>query len=331
MKKSIILLIFFAIIVSNCQEDQTSRRNKIIVADTYSIMNLNLYVAYEKGLFTKRGLDVKIMRTEDGVNETQDGNADIVFHDPTDVIGPIFKRKSSIVILPNWLNIAIIGQGAASCTAALVVPVDSPIKQYSDLNNEQIAGISATSCAVISMKDTLKRKYNAEFRIVPFTIGGILSALESKNLKAAILEEPFLTQTLLLTNIMGNPKYCTIFDGTDGGNSVIEKNIPGSLISTNTIFLQTRLHDAKTFLEAIDEANHIISSNPTDPGIIKITGKYITVTNEALIKSNSKLKFDIKLNKESIKDYTETLIRSGMIKQNLTDSLFAPQFKGITW
>ena len=61
---------------------------KIIVADANSTHHLNLYVAFEKGLFKKRGLDVEIKQTGSGVAAVVGGEADIVFNCPTGVITP---------------------------------------------------------------------------------------------------------------------------------------------------------------------------------------------------------------------------------------------------
>ncbi|MDR2072413.1 MAG: ABC transporter substrate-binding protein, partial [Spirochaetaceae bacterium] len=67
---------------------------KIIVADANSTHHLNLYVAYEKGFFTKRGLEVEIRQTSSGVAAVVGGEADIVFNCPTGVITPIARGQN---------------------------------------------------------------------------------------------------------------------------------------------------------------------------------------------------------------------------------------------
>ncbi|MDR1950143.1 MAG: ABC transporter substrate-binding protein, partial [Spirochaetaceae bacterium] len=67
---------------------------KVIVADANSTHHLNLYVAYEKGLFAKRGLEVEIQQTSSGVAAVVGGEADIVFNCPTGVITPIARGQS---------------------------------------------------------------------------------------------------------------------------------------------------------------------------------------------------------------------------------------------
>jgi len=183
---------------------------KVIVADANSTHHLNLYVAYEKGLFTKRGLEVEIQQTSSGVAAVVGGEADIVFNCPTGVITPIGKGQ----------NITIISQVKIPCTSVLVVPVNAPIKGPADVKGLQIAGLSTTCCAVISIRDALKEKYNTEFELVTLAPGAALAALEGNAVKGAILEEPFVAEALLLKDAQGRPKYRTLFDGRRGESSV---------------------------------------------------------------------------------------------------------------
>ncbi|MDR2786179.1 MAG: ABC transporter substrate-binding protein, partial [Treponema sp.] len=116
---------------------------KVIVADANSTHHLNLYVAYEKGLFSKRGLEVEIQQTSSGVAAVVGGEADIVFNCPTGVITPIARGQ----------NITIIAQVKIPCTSVLVVPANAPYKTPADLKGQQIAGLSTTCCAVILIRD----------------------------------------------------------------------------------------------------------------------------------------------------------------------------------
>ncbi|MDR2607242.1 MAG: ABC transporter substrate-binding protein, partial [Treponema sp.] len=128
---------------------------KVVVADANSTHHLNLYVAQEKGLFAKRGLEVEIQQTSSGVAAVVGGEADIVFNCPTGVITPIAKGQ----------NITIIGQVKIPCTSVLVVPVNAPYKTPADLKGQQIAGLSTTCCAVILIRDALRNQYNTDFEL----------------------------------------------------------------------------------------------------------------------------------------------------------------------
>jgi NitT/TauT family transport system substrate-binding protein len=301
---------------------------KIVVADANSTHHLDLYVAYEKGLFSKKGLDVEIQQTNSGVAAVVGGEADIVFNCPTGVITPIAKGQ----------NITIISQVKIPCTSVLVVPVNSPVKVPRDVNKLQIAGLSTTCCAVIAIRDALKNQYNTEFELVTLAPGAALAALEAGSVKGAILEEPFVAEALLIKDAQGKPKYKTVFDGTSdaNGDGKIDANLAGEnppcrTINANTNFVATRLDDAKLFIQAIDEANKIIRANPSAPDIVAIARKYVNVSEQAIINSNPKLGFQIKLDTAGLKGYADALVKLGTIDKNPGDALFAPQFKGITW
>jgi NitT/TauT family transport system substrate-binding protein len=300
-------------------KSETASR-KIIVADANSTHHLNLYVAYEKGLFSKRGLDVEIQQTSSGVAAVVGGEADIVFNCPTGVYSPIARGQ----------NITIISQVKIPCTSVLVVPVNSTIRNPPDVRNLPIAGLSTTCCAVIAIREALKTQYNTEFDLVTLAPGAAIAALEAGSVRGAILEEPFVAEALLLKDAQGRPKYKTIFDGTTGAN-LAGANPPCRTINANTNFLATRLDDAKLFIEAINEANGIIRANPVAADIITIAQKYVTVSEQAIINSNPKLGFQIALDTAGLIGYADALVNLGTIDKNPGEGLFAPQFKGITW
>jgi NitT/TauT family transport system substrate-binding protein len=307
---------------------EPAQARRVVVADANSTHHLNLYVAYEKGLFSKRGLDVDIQQTSSGVAAVVGGEADIVFNCPTGVMTPIARGQ----------NITIISQVKIPCTSALVVPVNSPIRVPRDVNRLQIAGLSTTCCAVIAIRDALKDQYNTEFELVTLAPGAAIAALEAGSVRGAILEEPFVAEALLLVDAQGKPKYKTIFDGTSdaNGDGRLDANLAGvnppcRTINANTNFVANRLDDAKLFIQAIEEADKIILSNPTAPDIVAIARKYVTVSEQAIINSNPKLGFQIKLDTAGLIGYADALVKQGTIDKNPGEALFAPQFKGITW
>ncbi|MDR0685298.1 MAG: ABC transporter substrate-binding protein [Spirochaetaceae bacterium] len=301
---------------------------KIVVADANSTHHLNLYVAYEKGLFTKRGLEVEIQQTSSGVAAVVGGEADIVFNCPTGVITPIAKGQ----------NITIIAQVKIPCTSVLVAPVNAPYKTPADLKGQQIAGLSTTCCAVILIRDALRNQYNTDFELVTLAPGAAIAALDAGQVKAAILEEPFVALALLSKDAQGQPRYKTFFNGSsdadgDGKNepNLAGENPPCRTINANKDFVATRTADAKAFIDAIAEADRLILANPVAPDIVDIAQKYVSVDRQAIIDSNPKLGFTINLASEQLKGYADALVRQGTIDRNPGDALFAPEFKGITW
>jgi NitT/TauT family transport system substrate-binding protein len=323
-----LLLAFTTEAAAGSKTEKNTASRKVIVADANSTHHLNLYVAYEKGFFAKRGLDVDIQQTSSGVAAVVGGEADIVFNCPTGVFSPIARGQ----------NITIISQVKIPCTSVLVVPVNSPVRNPQDVKNLQIAGLSTTCCAVIAIREALKSQYNTEFELVTLAPGAAIAALEAGSVRGAILEEPFVAEALLLTDAQGRPKYKTIFDGTSdaNGDGRVDANLAGvnppcRTINANKDFLAARLDDVKLFIEAVDEANKLIRSNPVADDIVDIAQKYVTVSRQAIINSNPKLGFQIALDTRGLIGYADALVNQGTIDKNPGEGLFAPQLKGITW
>jgi NitT/TauT family transport system substrate-binding protein len=301
---------------------------KVIVADANSTHHLNLYVAQEKGLFAKRGLEVEIQQTSAGVAAVVGGEADIVFNCPTGVITPIAKGQ----------NIIIISQVKIPCTSVLVVPVNAPYKTPADLKDQQIAGLSTTCCAVILIRDALKNQYSTDFELVTLAPGAAIAALDAGQVKGAVLEEPFVALALLKKDAQGRPLYKTLFNGESdaNGDGKIDPNLAGEnppcrTINANKDFIATRLGDAKAFIDAIAEADKLILANPVAADIVDIAQKYVSVDRQAIINSNPKLGFTTQLATTQLKGYADALLRQGTIDTNPGDALFAAEFKGITW
>ncbi|MDR1317338.1 MAG: ABC transporter substrate-binding protein [Spirochaetales bacterium] len=342
MKKLACLAVIFAVLTaglwaggSSEKEEQEAapvaaapQKVKIRVADANSTHHLNLYVAKEKGLFDKRGLDVEITQTGSGVAAVVGGEQDIVFNCPTGVITPIAKEQ----------NITIIAQVKIPCTSVLVVPANASYQTPAALKGLQIAGLSTTCCAVIIIRDALRSQYNTEFELVTLAPGAAIAALEAGQVKGAILEEPFVALALLAKDAAGKPKYKTLFDGNSDANgdgkidpSLAGENPPCRTINANKDFIAKNTAAAKTFIEAIDEADKIILKDPVAADIVDIAQKYVSVDRQAIINSNPKLGFTIKLATQQLIGYADALVRQKTIDKNPGEGLFAPEFKGITW
>ena len=221
----------------------------------------------------------------------------------------------------------------------LVVPVNAPFRKPEDLKGQQLAGLSNTCCAVIAIRNALKQRYNTEFTLTALAPGAALAALEADAVKGAILEEPFVAEALLLKDAAGKPKYKTLFDGHSDadGDGKVEPNLAGEnppcrTINANKDFVRNRAKEAKAFVEAIDEADKLIRKNPVADDIVAIARKYVpNVSRQAIVNSNPKLGFQIKLDTAGLEGYAQALVNQGTIEKNPGDALFAPEFKGITW
>jgi NitT/TauT family transport system substrate-binding protein len=308
--------------------ESSSKKITVIDADPDSSAHLNLYVAYEKGFFQKRGLEVEIRQSASGLTLVVSGKADILFGCPSGIVAAIARG----------VNIAMIGQVTLPCTSTLVVPVDSSYRKPADINAQMIAGLSATCCAVVSIRDTLRARYNTDFQLVPLEPGAALTALGAGQVKGAIFEEPFVSLALLKKDAAGNPLYKALFDGSSDadGDGEIEPGLAGPRTPCHAItagrnFIAARPDDVKAFIEAIDEANGLILREPAAEDIVDIAVKYTGFDREAVIASTPRMGFTIHLGVNEFKEYADVLVRQGSIDRNPGDDLFASEFKGITW
>ncbi|MEI8244309.1 MAG: ABC transporter substrate-binding protein [Lentisphaerota bacterium] len=282
---------------------------KIIVADAKTTHHLNLYVAKELGIFKKYNLDVDIVPVADNAAARDlvvSGQADVFWSCPT----------VAIAAIANGAPIKIISQVKKPCTSVLVVSKDSPIKTFADLNNKNIAGISPTCEAVISI--TVKaRDAGAKFNLQKLAGGPALAALEAGKVDAAILEEPQVS----IAELKG---FKVLFRDASA-------NIPCRTINARNGFLKSNAKELKLLIKAIDEANAIILANPVADNIVAISAKYTGAPVEAIKYGNDRLKFRIAIDKPGIDGLANELIKLGNIKENPGEYLYATEFRGITW
>jgi NitT/TauT family transport system substrate-binding protein len=282
---------------------------KIVVADANTTHHLNLYVAKELGIFEKHGLDVIIESVGDNAAARDlvvSGGADIFWSCPT----------VAIAAIANGAPIKSIAQVKRPCTSVLLVEPNSPIKTFADLKGKEIAGISPTCEAVISL--TVKAiEAGGSFNLQRLAGGPAIAALKSKSVDGAILEEPHVS----IAELEG---YKVIFPD-------VSANIPCRTINASDRILASNPEELKRFIQAIDEANGVILANPVADNIVDIAVRYTGAPKEAIIHGNDRLKFTFILDTKGLKLLGDELLKLGSIKENPGDRLFATAFKGITW
>jgi NitT/TauT family transport system substrate-binding protein len=282
---------------------------KIVVADANTTHHLNLYVAHELGIFDKYGLDVVIENVADNAAARDlvvSGGADVFWSCPT----------VAIAAVANGAPFKSIAQVKRPCTSVLVVEQDSPINAFSDLKGKEIAGISPTCEAVISL--TVKaNEAGGAFNLQKLSGGPAIAALDSKSVDGAILEEPHVS----IAELKG---YKVVFPD-------VSANIPCRTINASDRILASNAEELKAFIKAVDEANKVILSNPTAGNIVDIASRYTGAPKEAIIQGNDRLKFTITLDRDGISALGDELVKLGNIKENPKDRLFAEAFRGITW
>jgi NitT/TauT family transport system substrate-binding protein len=282
---------------------------RIIVADAPTTHHLNLYVAQAKGLFEKYGLDVEIKPVE-SLAAARDlvvaGGADVFWSCPT----------IAIAAIAGGAPIRTIAQVKIPCTSVLLVPADSPIRDYKDLEGKTIAGISPACEAVIAVRSAA-REVGVEFNLVTLAGGPAIAALEAGRIDGAILEEPHAS----IAELKG---FRVMFREA-------AEAIPCRTINARTGFIAENADALRRMIKAIDEANDLINANPTADDIVEIAHVPTGAPKDAIIHGNPRLIFTTRLDEEGLCKLGDELVRMGHIRECPSDFMFAPEFRGITW
>lgn len=315
---SIAVILAFVIILTACapaeqpsdeQLPDVAAPTRIIIADAPTTHHLNLYVAKEKGIFERYGLDVEI-RTVESLAAARDsvitGTTDVLWSCPTVVIPAI----------AGGAPVRTIAQVKVPCTSVLLVPPDSPIQTYEDLAGKTIAGLSQSCCAVIALA-TAARDAGVEFNLVTMAGGPAIAALEAGRIDGAILEEPHAS----IAELKG---FRVMF--REAGEA-----IPCRAIYAREGFITENSDALKRMIKALDEANSIIITDPEAPEVVDIAYEYTGAPKEAIINGNFRLGFTTQLDEKGLHKFGEELVKMGKIEENPSGFMFAPEFKGITW
>jgi NitT/TauT family transport system substrate-binding protein len=234
------------------------------------------------------------------------GGADVFWSCPT----------VAIAAIANGAPIKTIAQVKTPCTSVLLVPSESQISKLEDLKDKEIAGISPTCEAVISLTSAAK-KAGAKFNLQRLAGGPAITALKSGSVDGAILEEPHAS----IAELDG---YKVLF-------REVSQNIPCRTINASDRILASNAEGLKNLIKAIDEANQIILSNPKAENIVKIAAEYTGAPVEAIIHGNDRLKFGTTIKVDGLNALADELLNNGNIKEKPGNTMFASEFKGITW
>jgi NitT/TauT family transport system substrate-binding protein len=295
--------------VAKAQEPVQAEPTKIIVADAKTTHHLNLYVAKELGLFAKHNLDVEIKAVDDNAAARDlvvSGGADVFWSCPT----------TAIAAIANGAPIKTIAQVKKPCTSVLLVPTTSPISKLSDLKGKEIAGISPTCEAVISLASAAKQA-GGQFNLQRLAGGPAITALEGGKVDGSILEEPHAS----IAELKG---YKVLF-------REVSSNIPCRTINASDRILKANPEALKSLVKAIDEANATILANPKADNIIDIAVNYTGAPRDAIVHGVDRLLFGTKLPVDGLIALGDELLKENNIKENPGDKMFAAEFKGITW
>ena len=282
---------------------------KIVIADTPTTHHLNLYVAKEKGIFEKHGLDVQINEVQSAAAQRDlviSRRADGYWACPTAVMGAI----------GNGAPIEFVAQVKRPCTSVLMVPQNSSIRTLKDLDGKTLGGLGPGCCAVIYIQK-LAEGAGAKFNLVNMGGGAAIAALESGSVAGVIVEEPHAS----IAELRG---YRTLFRNE-------MKDSVCRTVQFHRAFVKANPQAVKNLVAALDEANALINANPKAADIVDIAVKYTRTPREAVLHGNDRLRFTTKLDVEKHKELAEYLVRIGINRHNVVPEAFAPELKGITW
>ncbi len=282
---------------------------RLVVADAKTTHHLNLYVAQELGLFKKHGVEVQIVEAKDlaaARDLVVSGQADVFWACPT----------VAIAAVGNGAPLKAIAQVKTPCTSVLVVPKDSPIKNYQDLIGKHIGGISPTCEAVIAYTSKV-REAGGEFLLEKLAGGPAIAALEAGKIDGAILEEPHVSIAELKGFKVVLPEAAAA--------------IPCRTINASSTALKDNTDALKRLVKAVEEANAIILKDPAGKQVVEIAQKYTGAPEDAIRKGNHRLKFTTLLQEKGLNALGEELVAQKNVKENPGQKLYAEEFKGITW
>lgn len=281
----------------------------IIIADAKTTNHLNLYVAQERGLFRKHGLDVAIVEARDPALARDlviSGQADVFWSCPSVAVSAI----------ANGAPLKIIAQVKTPCSSLLVVPKGSPIRSYKDLNGKRIAG-SSPACEAVIAYEKKAREAGAHFVLEKLAGGSAIAALDAGKVDGAILEDPHLA----IAEIKG---YRAILRDAP-------QRFPCRTINVRTAYLKENPEALKRLVAAIREANSLINKAPASRQIAEIALKYTGAPQRVATHAARRFTFNDRIDEKGLNALGEELAAIKEIRENPKDNLYAAAFKGITW
>lgn len=282
---------------------------RLVVADAISIHHLNLYVAQEKGLFRKYGLEVTINDVRNiaqARDQVLSGRADLFWSCPTVPISAIAAGAP----------LKVISQVKSPCTATLVVPGRSAIRNWKDLKGKRIAGSSPT-CEAVLAYDVRARAAHAPFSVVTLSGPAALAALEAGNVDGAILEEPESSTALHkgFKAVLREASHQTGCRTISARNAVLREN-PDAV---------------RRLIKALSEANEMIRRSPGSREWLRIVRIYTDLPGKVFPWDGGKPTFTTRIDEKSLKALAEELVRLKLVRENPGNDIYALELRGITW
>jgi NitT/TauT family transport system substrate-binding protein len=218
---------------------------KVVVYQAFqSIQYLPLYVAIDKGIFAKHGLDVQKVTAANGaagVAAVIGGHADFSLQDPMTAILANLKGAT----LVNVANVV------AGVPVWVIAPGDSPLKSASDLAGKNVATALPPTTSTYLLQRLIKQQNIGDVKLNTVQIGTELSPVTAGRSDAAALYEPQADEGLA-------SGYKILY--------AFPKAYPGgyafSTLDTLTSTVKEKPQMVAAFVKAIGEAEALIQSSP---------------------------------------------------------------------
>ncbi len=218
---------------------------KVVVYQAFqSIQYLPLYVAIDKGIFAKHGLDVQKVTAGGGaagVAAVIGGHADFSLQDP--MTASLANLKGATLV--NVANVV------AGVPVWVIAPANSPLKNVPDLSGKSVSTALPPTTSTYLLQRLIKQEKLADVKLDTVQIGTELSPVTAGRADAAALYEP------------------QVDEGLAAGYKIIyafPKAYPGGYAFSTLDTLASTIKDkpqmVAEFVKAIGEAEAMIQASP---------------------------------------------------------------------
>ncbi|HTJ92924.1 MAG TPA: ABC transporter substrate-binding protein [Pararobbsia sp.] len=219
--------------------------DKAVVYQAFqSIQYLPLYVAIDKGLFTKNGLDVEKVTAGSGaagVAAVIGGHADFSLQDPMTACLANLKGASLV-------NVASV---VAGVPVWILTPPDSTLKTTADLKGKTVSTALPPTTTTYLLQRLIKQQNIADVNMNTVQIGTELAPATAGRAQAATVYEPQADQ-----GIAAGFKILYAFPSTYPGGYAF------STIDTLSSTIKAKPQMVAAFVKAIGEAEALIAQSP---------------------------------------------------------------------
>lgn len=282
--------------------EQSVNTRQVKVAYYGGTCEAPIYIAYEKGIFKQKGLDVELIKVDSNtLNEgVATGKIDAVQLSPG-----VFKP------IEQGLDIKITDGVHTGCIQA-VVPINSPIQSINDFKGktigvDAIGGVPMTLLSIELGKKGVNPKTDVTWKAFPGP--QLTQAMEKGEIDAFATWDPFGQLAI------NDKKARLIFSSTHDEQY---KDIYCCFIGINGKLVKDQPELARTITAALNEASLWVEQNPKEAAKISIEQKYTSGDIETTGQLLEDYKFvpDKAKSKESLKFFLNGLKDQQILEQS---------------